>query len=275
MEQTSYGATYQRLIEIGYAPCSALAPDGRVLGGMGPPVPHRPHQLAEHPAALLCRPADPSRAVAALVLATPDQKLRGSINAILKAHDLHRGPVRIASDGTEWHLLQVQDGEWALARETRTLEGEVSPVALLEYTFRPVDWHSEIVPLAGRWVGGDPLTVARAKLPAIDREKVKTLFAALDAAVGASFPPVTPRLYSHEEIAVRQQLADAHRPRFAAPRSKRDFLGNEALREAWPDLYESLPDKPPADAPPRSAPRAGTFATQEELDAIAALDFQR
>jgi hypothetical protein len=52
-------------------------------------------------------------------------------------------------------------------------------------------------------------------------------------------------------------------------------LGNEALREAWPDLYESLPDKPPADAPPRSAPRAGTFATQEELDAIAALDFQR
>jgi hypothetical protein len=157
------GAARERLIALGYAPTSALAPEDS-----------HPWLVSEHPVAVRTLGPNPL----ALLILSPgeDSALHQGIQAVLDRRGLARGPVRIGSD---------QRTLWPLRSETElmgrsALNGAVE-VVCAHCPGRFQGLMGSFLPLDGTWPRGDLLSVPYAKLPALSAEEADALFDELTA----------------------------------------------------------------------------------------------
>jgi hypothetical protein len=187
------GATWRRLIANGYAPTSASHPD-RIVSQ--PSERDSFIRLAEHPAAVFCRPTAAlgceledaeQRQVLLLVLTAyllSDAKQWKAVQPELESRKLLSGPHVIDSCGNRVHVLRysgqpIFDGEQSarLAFDaddsTVLLEHAIAPGRQLTRTDPWGNMHrvasepvgSHVIALDGEWKSGDLLSTPRSKLP--------------------------------------------------------------------------------------------------------------
>jgi hypothetical protein len=189
----SLGATWRRLIALGYAPTSSSHPDRYCS---------RPGErdsfiaLSDHPAAGFCRPTAAlgceledaeQRQIVLLVITAyllSDAKQWRAVQSVLDARKLLSGPHVVDSFGNRTHVLKysgqpIFDGE-ASARLTHDADDStvflahaIAPGRQLNRTdqwgnmqrvaVEPVGSHT--ISLDGEWKGGDLLSTPRSKLP--------------------------------------------------------------------------------------------------------------
>ena len=234
--ELTYGATRYKLVDLGYAPTSAIEPTGAKHGW----------RIEAHPAAILCRPdhtcsplKDCDRRHVVALIATKAQRVK--VDAVLKRLGLAGGPVCIRSDGSEMRALRYDGFEPDIARSTAPEEvpGD-DPALVLEHASRPVEfqpWISSVISLAGVWRGGGSLLeVARSALPPITRSDVTELFDALAQLLRTDAPYVSPQI--------------APPPAYEWPKfRKRDLVGNAVMLTAHGEAVARgegtwLPDEP-------------------------------
>jgi hypothetical protein len=199
MTELTLGATYRRLIDLGYSPVSATNPTredryaraGRMRSFI---------ELSADAAAIQCHPTPANgahdsldaadcaeREVALLVLTAyllSDAKQAKVVQTVLAEHGLLAGPVLTDNFGNQLRPLQwsgpaIFDGEYS-ARLTHdsddatvVIRQAVAPTGFREVTdqyrrtmsvpVQPVGTH--IIPLGGRWEGGTLLDLPRDQLP--------------------------------------------------------------------------------------------------------------
>jgi hypothetical protein len=215
MNNTTYGATRKILESHGYAP---VAMD-RTFGFMS----------ADEPAAIATVPGYASEAggladydkrhVIAVAITARDTKARAAILTVLAKHGVGNGPVRVASDGAEYHVIKW-DGYDVPHATTDKLPGEYDPAAAV--ISQVYDGKGKIQPALirvdhGTWKNGSPLTVPRSKLPALDKAKLAALFEEIKDVVRQHLPVAEYRVPLSPE-AVR---AKAERERLEAELAKR------------------------------------------------------
>lgn len=215
----SYGATYKRLIELGYAPTSATNPS-REDSTHGYLSRFSDSQIAAHPAALYLRPSEREgcdlpdardRQLVALHITAYGAQHAPTLEAIenvIWQFDLSGGPVCHCEHGDRIYLFKF-GGEKVIGRHEirRGYSDEPLAVRLLQIMEDPVPARepgayyydsrygkvlaadpgrvgelpsSYIVPLAGDWQGGNPLTVARSKLPTFYANDLEDLIKAIE-----------------------------------------------------------------------------------------------
>lgn len=196
MADLTLGATWRRLIELGYSPTSATHPDRIVNNYAG----RRDSILAlsGHPAAVACHPTIANgahesledcnrREVVGLVLTAyllSDKRQAAAVQAVLEEYKLLGGPVRLDAFGNQLRPLQwagnaIFDGEHscrlAFDDDDRTvfLQHAIAPQRFTQHTsiagvssrvpFDPVGTH--VIQLDGEWKGGGLLETPRDRLP--------------------------------------------------------------------------------------------------------------
>lgn len=196
---TSLGATYRRLIDLGYSPTSATTPsreDRYARAGRRESF----IALSDHPAAVQCHPTPANgaheslsaedcavREVPVLVLTAyllADAKQAKAVLAVLAEHGLLTGPVHTDDFGNQlrplrWSGPVIFDDEYSarLAHDsddvTVCFRHAIAPQRFQQLTdqytrtrtvpLEPVGTH--IIPLDGRWEGGRLLDIPRDRLP--------------------------------------------------------------------------------------------------------------
>jgi hypothetical protein len=200
------GATWRRLVDLGYSPTSATHPDRIVNSATG----RRESfiALASHPAAVMLRPTHANgshesledlcdREVIALVLTAyllSDAKQAKAVMAVLEEAKLLGGPVRIDGFGNQvrplrWNGNAIFEGE-ASARpvhdsddSTVFIQHATAPSRYLTQSdmysrtrrvpVEPVGTH--ILPLEGEWRAGTLLDTPRDRLPELLAADVQRL----------------------------------------------------------------------------------------------------
>jgi hypothetical protein len=221
MSNTTHGATRHKLIENGYAPVSA---DTRAFGFM----------VADEPAAIATVPGYASEAggladydkrhVIAVAIIARNTKVRADIVRTLAKFGVGKGPVRVASDGTELHLIRW-DGYEVPHAMTDRVPGEHDPAAaVISQTFDASGKKQPaLIRVDGTWRNGDLLTTLRSKLPALDAAKLAAMFEEIKAV-----------LRQHSPIAEYRAPLSAEAVRAKAERGRLETeLGKRSDAEVW------------------------------------------
>jgi hypothetical protein len=207
------GATWRRLVDLGYAPTSATHPDRIVNAATG----RRESFIAlgTHPAAVMLHPTRANgacealedlgnREVIALVLTAyllSDPKQARAVQAVLEEFKLLGGPVRVDGFGNQvrplrWNGSAVFEGD-ASARlvhddddATVFIQHAIAPSRYLVQSdmysrtrripVEPVGTH--ILPLEGEWRGGTLLDTPRDRLPELLAADVQRLIGDVERA---------------------------------------------------------------------------------------------
>jgi hypothetical protein len=172
------GEVRDRLLALGYAPTSAVAP-----GAHG-------HRIIDDPAAVLCVADDDKRSVLALTITVRDKAIRAAILAVFAKHGVGKGcPVRVSSDGSETFIVRPSPYRVPGSRTSTNAPGEHLPAVALDGKERPDPMGKFPVPtfvrLSGVW-RQDLLTVAHDDLPQLDSES--TLFDEVEEVLRAAGP---------------------------------------------------------------------------------------
>jgi hypothetical protein len=207
------GATWRRLVDLGYSPTSATHPDRIVNSATG----RRESfiALSGHPAAVMLHPTHANgaredledlgnREVIALVLTAyllSDAKQAKAVMAVLEEAKLLTGPVRVDGFGNQvrplrWSGSAIFDGEIGarLAHdaddETALIRHAIAPSRYLTQSdifsrtrripVEPTGTH--VLPLEGEWRGGTLLDTPRDRLPELLGADVQRLIGDVERA---------------------------------------------------------------------------------------------
>lgn len=219
MPDMTLGATWRRLIELGYSPTSATHPD-RIINS------YRGEResfiaLSAHPAAVMLHPTPANgsheslsdcdrREVVGLVLTAyllADARQAKAVQAVLDQYGLLAGPYRVDNFGNRvyplaWNGSAVFEGEYscrlAFEDDDRTvfLEHALAPERFVQHTssagrpsrvpLDPVGTH--VVELAGEWKNGSLLETPRDRLPELLAADLPRLISDCEAARWESRP---------------------------------------------------------------------------------------
>ena len=219
MKDTTLGATWRQLHDLGFAATSAAYPDRKCTRyAQSNNRPDGFLALADHPGAILTHPTRangcdlsdaPKRRVVALVVTSyllADPKQAKAVMEVLSEYGLTSGPVRIDTSGhcypLQWNGPAIFDGEQAarLAHDddfpSVYLENAIEPS---RYVQRTDEWsraHNEpaepvgshVIPLAGDWKNGSLLDTPRWKLPELLKANVNEIISACERARWGSRP---------------------------------------------------------------------------------------
>lgn len=220
---SSLGATWRKLQDLGYAVTSATCPS-RLTSGYAQAY-NRPDgflALADHPGAIMCHPtlangcalSDASkRQVIALVVTSyllADPKQAKAVNETLADHKLNGGPVRIDGSGNhtyplQWNGAPIFDGQYAARLCFDDDDATVSILHAIEsgrfvqrtdefsrtrnIPMEPVGTH--VIRLDGDWSkSGHLLDTPRWKLPELLKANVNRLIADVERARWMARPMV-------------------------------------------------------------------------------------
>jgi hypothetical protein len=214
MNNNTLGAVAHTLRANGYAP---VAMD-RSYGFMS----------ADEPGAILTVPGYASecglidfdkRRVIAIAVTARGTEARADILKVLAKHGVGKGPVRVASDGAEYHVIRW-DGYDVPRATTDKLPGELDPAAAV--VSQVYDGKGKIQPALirvdhGTWRNSDLLKTKRSDLPALDTAKLATLFEEIKAVLRQHLPVAEYKV----PLSAEGQRAKAERERLESLLSER------------------------------------------------------
>ncbi|MDA8348274.1 MAG: hypothetical protein M0038_05640 [Pseudomonadota bacterium] len=219
------GATYRRLLDLGYSPTSAATPtreDHFARAGRRESF----IALADHPAAVQCHPTAANgahesltaadcvaREVPVLVLTgylLADTRQSKAVQAVLADYGLLAGPVHTDDFGNQirplrWSGRAILDGEFSarLVHDdddtTVCIRHALAPTRFQQLTdqftrtrnvpLEPVGSH--IIPLDGRWESGSLLHTPREKLPELPGADLDRIISEVETARWGGRPAAT------------------------------------------------------------------------------------
>jgi len=218
---TTLGAAWRQLRDLGYGVTSATHPDRIVTCTANRRNRDRFISLADHPAAIMLHPTadngcdfeDPEkRGVVALTLTAyllADPKQLRAVMAVLAEYELTGGPSRVDGFGNQVRLLQwngppIYDDRYqarlcfASDNHTVVLTHAIEPEQIGVYS-PSGGWYSKdsphvatnILPIDGQWTGGHILDTPRRKLPQLHKADLRKLIDDVEEARWAGRPLAT------------------------------------------------------------------------------------
>jgi hypothetical protein len=213
MNNNTLGAVAHTLRANGYAPVAMDRSYGFIS--------------ADEPGAILTVPGYASecgladydkRRVIAIAVTSRDTEARADILKVLAKFGVGKGPVRIASDGAEYHIIKW-DGYDVPHAMTDKLPGEYDPAAAV--ISQVYDGKGKMQPalirVDGTWQNSDLLKTPRNKLPALDSGKLNALFDEIKAVLRQHCPVAEYRA----PLSAEGQRAKAERERLEIELTKR------------------------------------------------------